>query len=218
MAALLVAAAALLALCWRSGVAANPWSIAGIASLSTNERVRALLADPGTAPAAGARIGNRQLAEALEGRGTRTKRTFKLGYFTDRHSGTTEYGIVVADDDDEASLLEGPTSSGAAGASSVTTVTSRNREHYDDNDDEISATKEAAQRRRHPPVPGALAGEPGRFFDAGAGTAGRRLVLQRDAAGHAVRGLHGQPELRRAVPLHRRGHPDYVLLVVLFHQ
>jgi hypothetical protein len=71
---------------WRSGVATNPWSIAGIASLTTNPDIRALFASLPTGT--DGRISNARLAAALEGR------TFKLGYFFNRH-GEPEYGIVI---------------------------------------------------------------------------------------------------------------------------
>ncbi|OIW28788.1 hypothetical protein CONLIGDRAFT_632999 [Coniochaeta ligniaria NRRL 30616] len=71
---------------WRSGVATNPWSIAGIASISTNPDVRALFAALPTGR--DERITNRQLVAAVEGR------TFKLDYFFNRH-GEPEYGIVI---------------------------------------------------------------------------------------------------------------------------
>ncbi|KAB5577822.1 hypothetical protein GE09DRAFT_1280312 [Coniochaeta sp. 2T2.1] len=74
---------------WRSGVANNPWSIAGIASLSTNPDVRLLFASLPTGQ--DGRISNSQLAAAVEGR------TFKLGYFFNRH-GEPEYGIVIANE------------------------------------------------------------------------------------------------------------------------
>ncbi|KAK3390644.1 hypothetical protein B0H63DRAFT_429268 [Podospora didyma] len=71
---------------WRSGVASNPWTITGTASLSTNPEVRALL----RALPAGRdeRIQHNQLLKALDGR------TFKLGYFFNRH-GVPEYGIMI---------------------------------------------------------------------------------------------------------------------------
>lgn len=71
---------------WRSGVATNPWSIAGMAVLSTNPDVRALFASLPTGRSG--RIGDGQLADALDGR------MFKLGYFVNRH-GQPEYGIMV---------------------------------------------------------------------------------------------------------------------------
>ncbi|KAB5535300.1 hypothetical protein GE09DRAFT_1227284 [Coniochaeta sp. 2T2.1] len=74
---------------WRSGVANNPWSIAGIASLSTNPDVRLLFASLPTGQ--DGRIRNSQFAAAVEGR------TFKLGYFFNRH-GEPEYGIIIANE------------------------------------------------------------------------------------------------------------------------
>lgn len=71
---------------WRSGVATNPWSIAGIASIATNPDVRALFAALPTGR--DGRITSRQVLDALEGR------TFKLDYFFNRH-GEPEYGIVI---------------------------------------------------------------------------------------------------------------------------
>ena len=71
---------------WRSGVAANPWSVAGIAVLSTNPDVRALFASLPTGRLG--RVSDRKLLDALDGR------MFKLGYFFNRH-GQPEYGIMV---------------------------------------------------------------------------------------------------------------------------
>ena len=71
---------------WRSGVSANPWTIAGITSLSMNQDVRALFA---LLPSGiRGRIDHKKLVRALGGR------TFKLGYFSD-YPGVPEYGIVI---------------------------------------------------------------------------------------------------------------------------
>ncbi|KAK5657812.1 hypothetical protein OQA88_2885 [Cercophora sp. LCS_1] len=71
---------------WRSGVASNPWTIAGISSLGMNRDVRALFA--GLPRGIRGRVGHKRLERALEGR------MFKLGYYIDGQ-GTPEYGIVV---------------------------------------------------------------------------------------------------------------------------
>ncbi|KAK1755909.1 hypothetical protein QBC47DRAFT_299683 [Echria macrotheca] len=70
---------------WRSGLAANPWTIAGIASLSMNKDVRALFSS--LPRGLRGRIPHSRLVEALDGK------FFKLGYSADR--GTPEYGIVI---------------------------------------------------------------------------------------------------------------------------
>lgn len=72
---------------WQSGVPANPWTLAGVASLSTNKDVRALFSSLPTGRK-GERVERSQLVKALEGR------TFKLGYFINHH-GIPEYGINI---------------------------------------------------------------------------------------------------------------------------
>jgi len=71
---------------WRSGVAANPWTIAGVSSLSMNEDFRALFASLPRGITGG--IDRKRLLEAFEGK------AFRLDYFTGEN-GTPEYGIVV---------------------------------------------------------------------------------------------------------------------------
>ncbi|KAK3687687.1 hypothetical protein B0T22DRAFT_380006 [Podospora appendiculata] len=71
---------------WRSGVATNPWTVAGIASLSTNPEVKAVFSSLPTGREG--RIRHSQLSQAL------ADRKFKLGYFTN-HDGNTGYGIMV---------------------------------------------------------------------------------------------------------------------------
>jgi hypothetical protein len=71
---------------WRTGVAANPWSIAAVASLSTNPELRAVFSSLPTGH--GERIDHRQLVAAFEGK------SFKLGSFFN-HYGVPEYGIMV---------------------------------------------------------------------------------------------------------------------------
>ncbi len=71
---------------WSSGVATNPWSIAGIAALSTNSDVRALIAS--IPPSLDGRVRQARLMKALDGF------TFKLGYFSNM-SDEVEYGIQV---------------------------------------------------------------------------------------------------------------------------
>lgn len=71
---------------WRSGVAANPWTIAGVSSLAMNEDFRALFASLPRGITGG--INRKRLVEAFEGK------AFRLDYFTGEN-GTPEYGIVV---------------------------------------------------------------------------------------------------------------------------
>lgn len=71
---------------WRSGLAANPWTIAGVASLSMNKEVRALFSS--LPRGLRGRIEHKRLIKAFEGK------NFKLGYFADQH-GVPEYGVVV---------------------------------------------------------------------------------------------------------------------------
>ncbi|KAK3938248.1 hypothetical protein QBC46DRAFT_265837 [Diplogelasinospora grovesii] len=82
---------------WQSGVATNPWTIAGVASLSTNPDVRALFTSLPTGRER--RIPDSQLLKALEGR------TFKLGYFFNQH-GVPEYGITIHNQDQAAMHLQ----------------------------------------------------------------------------------------------------------------
>src|SRR3569833_1030929 len=108
--ALLTLIIALFLTSWRSGVAANPWSIAGIASLSTNPAVRSLLLSAGGSGAGGgARLSNRQLASAFDDGAwgqqgiAAGSRRFKLAYFRGV-DGLPEYGItIVGDNEDDAS-------------------------------------------------------------------------------------------------------------------
>ena len=72
---------------WQSGVPANPWTLAGVASLSTNKDIRGLFASLPTGRR-GERVERSQLVAALQGR------TFKLGYFINHH-GVPEYGINI---------------------------------------------------------------------------------------------------------------------------
>jgi hypothetical protein len=82
---------------YRSGVATNPWSIAGIAALSTNPGLRNML----TSLPAGlnGEITQRRLADALEGK------TFRIGYFRNRE-GDVEYGILIHSDTTARPLLK----------------------------------------------------------------------------------------------------------------
>lgn len=68
---------------WVSGVAGNPWSIAGIAALCGSEGLRSLVA---ALPAGGK---DKDIQAAMAGR------RFRLGYFT--RDGTLEYGVLVDD-------------------------------------------------------------------------------------------------------------------------
>ncbi|KAK0715258.1 hypothetical protein B0H67DRAFT_514248 [Lasiosphaeris hirsuta] len=72
---------------WRSGVTSDPWSIAGMASLSMSPDIKALLRSLPTGLQG--RIRHKQLIDALE------EKTFKLGYFSNS-DGAPEYGIMVA--------------------------------------------------------------------------------------------------------------------------
>lgn len=69
----------------KTGVAHNPWSIAGIAALSTNTDVRRLFI---SLPTGAERIRHGRLVDRLE------TRRFKLGYFYN-HNGVREYGILI---------------------------------------------------------------------------------------------------------------------------
>ena len=82
---------------WRSGVAANPWSIAGIAVLSTNPEVRSLFASLPTGIVSG--VGHKQLRHVL-GDGM-----FKLGYFFNHH-GQPQYGFMIHGGSRRRRLLE----------------------------------------------------------------------------------------------------------------
>lgn len=75
---------------WRTGVAANPWSIAAVASLSTNPELRAVFSSLSTGR--GEKIDHQQLVAALEGK------RFELGSFFNRY-GVPDYGVVVHDAD-----------------------------------------------------------------------------------------------------------------------
>ncbi|KAM7187867.1 hypothetical protein V8F33_010981 [Rhypophila sp. PSN 637] len=72
---------------WQSGVPTNPWTLAGVSSLSTNRDVRALFAALPTGRK-GERVERSEIIRALDGK------TFKLGYFINQH-GVPEYGITV---------------------------------------------------------------------------------------------------------------------------
>lgn len=71
---------------WVSGVAANPWSAAGVASLCGDERVRALITG---LPRTGT-VSHEQMAEGLEGR------RFRLGYYW--KEARVDYGIRMEDE------------------------------------------------------------------------------------------------------------------------
>ncbi|KAK4044078.1 hypothetical protein C8A01DRAFT_43014 [Parachaetomium inaequale] len=89
---------------WRTGVAANPWSIAAVASLSTNPELRAAFSSLPTGH--GERINHRQLVTAFEGR------SFKLGSFFN-HYGVPEYGIMVEDADSTLCKVDSDSSAGS---------------------------------------------------------------------------------------------------------
>ncbi|KAK0629706.1 hypothetical protein B0T17DRAFT_575352 [Bombardia bombarda] len=71
---------------WKSGVASDPWTIASVASLSTNPSVRALFTSLPTGREG--IIRHEQLAHAFRGK------TFKLDYFVNQR-GYKEYGVVI---------------------------------------------------------------------------------------------------------------------------
>ncbi|KAH6856110.1 hypothetical protein B0I37DRAFT_68895 [Chaetomium sp. MPI-CAGE-AT-0009] len=75
---------------WRTGVAANPWSIAAVASLSTNPELRAVFSSLSTGR--GEKIDHQQLVAALEGK------RFEMGSFFN-HYGIPDYGVMVRDAD-----------------------------------------------------------------------------------------------------------------------
>ncbi|KAK4188295.1 hypothetical protein QBC35DRAFT_382965 [Podospora australis] len=74
---------------WRTGVASNPWTIAGVASLTTNSEVRAVFSS--LPVGRGKRVTHEQLAMALEGK------NFRLGHFFNQY-GIPEYGIMMSRD------------------------------------------------------------------------------------------------------------------------
>ncbi|KAK0721572.1 hypothetical protein B0T26DRAFT_643506 [Lasiosphaeria miniovina] len=76
---------------WRSGVAANPWTIAGVAALATNPDVRALFASLPTGRRG--RVKHSELVKALTGH------MFVLGHFVNDH-GVSEYGVMIREEDD----------------------------------------------------------------------------------------------------------------------
>ncbi|KAK3378798.1 hypothetical protein B0T24DRAFT_521410 [Lasiosphaeria ovina] len=76
---------------WRSGVAANPWTIAGVAALATNPDVRALFASLPTGRRG--RVKHSELVKALAGH------MFVLGHFVNDH-GVSEYGVMIREEDD----------------------------------------------------------------------------------------------------------------------
>jgi hypothetical protein len=71
---------------WKTGVAANPWSIAAVASLSTNPELRAVFSSLSTGR--GEKIDHQQLVAVLEGK------RFELGSFFNRY-GVPDYGVMV---------------------------------------------------------------------------------------------------------------------------
>ncbi|KAM7191317.1 hypothetical protein V8F20_009372 [Naviculisporaceae sp. PSN 640] len=74
---------------WQSGVPTNPWSLAAVASLSTNKDIRALFNALPTGRK-GERVERSEIIRALDGK------IFKLGYFINQH-GVPEYGITIVD-------------------------------------------------------------------------------------------------------------------------
>ncbi|CAI4214936.1 unnamed protein product [Parascedosporium putredinis] len=70
---------------WTSGVAHNPWSIAGMAALSTNPHTRAAVA---ALPTRAKNLKYSRMLEHLE------HKNFRLGYFSNAR-GEVEYGVMV---------------------------------------------------------------------------------------------------------------------------
>ncbi|EAQ87616.1 hypothetical protein CHGG_04235 [Chaetomium globosum CBS 148.51] len=107
---------------WQTGVAANPWSIAAVASLSTNPGLRAVFSSLSTGR--GEKIDHRQLVAALEGK------RFELGSFFNRY-GVPDYGVMVQEAD--ASLWKVDSESSLSLKSpqeSEVTETHRKTEHH----------------------------------------------------------------------------------------
>ncbi|KXJ96321.1 hypothetical protein Micbo1qcDRAFT_154845 [Microdochium bolleyi] len=77
---------------WKTGVAANPWSIGSVASLCLNDDVRRLFSNLPAGIDAGALP--QEVVESIF-----EDRRFRLGYFYGTNSGTIEYGIVLAEND-----------------------------------------------------------------------------------------------------------------------
>jgi len=71
---------------WKSGVSANPWTIAGITSLSMSREMRTLFCQ--LPKGIKGRIEHKKIVGALEGK------AFKLGYYSD-YPGVPEYGMVI---------------------------------------------------------------------------------------------------------------------------
>ncbi|KAI9157967.1 hypothetical protein HJFPF1_05952 [Paramyrothecium foliicola] len=80
---------------WNSGVGSNPWSIAGISSLSTNRELRNIMV---SLPAGTSSLPSKAINEAL------SDRRFVLGYF-DGPNNSLDYGITLASDFSEGSRL-----------------------------------------------------------------------------------------------------------------
>ncbi|KAK3318953.1 hypothetical protein B0H66DRAFT_558470 [Apodospora peruviana] len=87
---------------WQSGVSANPWTLAGVASLSTNQDVRALFSSLPTGHK-GEPVRRDQIIRALDGR------AFKLGYFIN-HNSVPEYGITIVQQQFRPSSMKSNTS------------------------------------------------------------------------------------------------------------
>ncbi|KAK4663183.1 hypothetical protein QC763_606380 [Podospora pseudopauciseta] len=72
---------------WRTGVAANPWTIAGIGSLATNRETRAAFCS--LPPDKGKGLSHDKLVNGFG------DRTFRLGHFFN-HYGIPEYGVMAS--------------------------------------------------------------------------------------------------------------------------
>lgn len=71
---------------WRTGVAVNPWTIAGVASLSTNPELRGVLSSLPTGQVR--KITQKSLLDAFE------DKKFRLGHYFNQY-GNPDYGVMV---------------------------------------------------------------------------------------------------------------------------
>jgi len=97
MAFILLGLAVMLGPKWRTGVAANPSSICGIASLCLHDDVRRLFTNlpTGSGTTATTGVPTESVIKAIF-----ADRRFRLGYFYGKKSGVIEYGVVLVDRDD----------------------------------------------------------------------------------------------------------------------
>jgi hypothetical protein len=106
---------------WRSGVATNPWSFCGVASLSLNDDVRCLFA-AGFPAGAGADASRMPVERILAD--TLSDRRFQLGYFYNSN-GNVEYGIVLAEHQAPGHPLHFPAHTSTGGDKSATRFAAR---------------------------------------------------------------------------------------------